>query len=239
MNTSAALSRILVAFAAFAFPVLLLLGALRSTLSHAFLRYEYTRPGFPADAYGFSVGDRVILGNYALDYLYNGENIDFLAAFTLSARQCLGSYANNSAGTCPMFSQAALAHMEDVKKLTTMAFAFALGLAIAAGAMVLMTWRSLAYRRAILRGVYLGSMLTLATLATLAVIAAAAWDRAFDVFHEFFFAAGTWRFPFSDTLIRLYPERLFVDAAIVIIISLTLPCLLALYLCAPGGGKRL
>ena len=31
-----------------------------------------------------------------------------------------------------------------------------------------------------------------------------------------FFAAGTWRFPFSDSLIRLYPEQLFVDASLVI-----------------------
>ncbi len=236
MNHSARIARLLVVGAALAFPTLLLLGALRLVLSHEFLRYEYTRPGFPADPYGLTTEDRLALGFYAIDYLLNGENIEFLGSLTLAADQCLSGYENEDA--CPMFSQAALGHMEDVKYITNLSFAFGLGLAIAACATVILTRRSATYRRAILRGLHLGSMLTLAALASLAVIAAAIWDRAFDVFHELFFAAGTWRFPFSDTLIRLYPERLFVDAAIAIIALVALSCLLALYLWARASNRQ-
>ncbi len=228
MNPSDRLSRLLLVGAALAFPALLLLGALRLVLSYSFLRYEYTRPGFPSDPYGLSAADRLSLGYHALDYLLNGESIEFLGDLTLSAEQCLGAYNNDD--TCPMFSQAALTHMEDVKGIINILFAFGLGLGIIACAAVTLAWRSIAYRRAILRGMRLGSLLTLAALATLGVIAGTTWERAFDVFHELFFAAGTWRFPFADTLIRLYPERLFVDAAIVIVVLVTLPCLLALYL---------
>ena len=54
------------------------------------------------------------------------------------------------------------------------------------------------------------------------MLSIAAWDRSFDAFHEVFFAAGTWRFPFSDSLIRLYPEQLFMDAALLIAIFVSL-----------------
>ena len=56
------------------------------------------------------------------------------------------------------------------------------------------------------------------------------WDRAFDAFHEVFFAAGTWRFPYSDSLIRLYPEQLFVDAALLIAIFTSLSAVVLLRL---------
>ncbi|MCY4069952.1 MAG: TIGR01906 family membrane protein [Chloroflexi bacterium] len=235
MNHSARIARLLVVGAALAFPAFLLLGALRLVLSHEFLRYEYTRPGFPADPYGLTREDRLALGFYAIDYLLNGETIEFLSSLTLTADQCLGGHKNED--TCPMFSKAALGHMEDVKYITNLTFAFGLGLAIAACATVIFVRRSATYRRAILRGLHLGSVLTLAVLASLAVVAAATWNRAFDAFHELFFAAGTWRFPFSDTLIRLYPERLFVDAAIAIIVLVATPCLLVLLLYARTSNK--
>ncbi len=235
MNHSARIARLLVVGATLAFPALLLLGALRLVLSHEFLRYEYTRPGFPADPYGLTREDRLALGFYAIDYLLNGEGIEFLGSLTLAADQCLNEYKNED--TCPMFSEAALGHMEDVKYITNLTFAFGLGLAIAVCATVILARRSAVHRRAILRGLHLGSMLTLGALMSLAVIAAATWNRAFDAFHDLFFAAGTWRFPFSDTLIRLYPERLFVDAAIVIIVLVATPCLLVLFLHARTSYK--
>ena len=228
MIHKAQIARLLVVGFTLAFPALLVLGAVRLALTHAFLRLEYTRPGFPTDPYGFSTADRLDLGFFAIDYLLNGEGIEFLGSLALSAEKCWPQGTVEE--TCPMFSQAALGHMKDVKQVTNSAFAFGFGLAVLAWSAVLLAWRSTTYRLAILRGLYLGSILTLAVLATLAVVVTATWDTAFDVFHELFFAAGTWRFPFSDTLIRLYPERLFVDAAIAIIVLVSSPCLLVLFL---------
>ena len=228
MNHKAQIARLLVVGFALAFPALLVLGAVRLTLTHAFLRFEYTRPGFPSDPYGFSTADRLDLGYYAIDYLLNGEGIEFLGSLALSAEKCWPQGSVEE--TCQMFSEAALGHMKDVKQITNLAFAFGFGLAVVAGSSVVLAWRSAAYRQAIRRGLHLGSILTLAVLVTLVVVIAATWDTAFDVFHDLFFAAGTWRFPFSDTLIRLYPERLFVDAAIAIIVLVSSPCLLDLFL---------
>jgi uncharacterized membrane protein len=38
----------------------------------------------------------------------------------------------------------------------------------------------------------------------------------FVAFHQVFFAAGTWTFEYSDTLIRLFPNRFWFDAALTI-----------------------
>lgn len=235
MNHSAGLARLLVVGAALAFPALLFLGAARLLLSQEFLRFEYTRPGFPVDPYGLTTADRLALGVHAIDYLLNGEGIDFLASLTMAREQCLNAFSPED--TCPMFSRAALGHMQDVKSITSLAFAFGLSLAIASCATVYAARRSTTYRRAILRGLHLGSSLTLTVLLTLMVLAAAAWNHAFDAFHDLLFAAGTWRFPFSDTLIRLYPERLFVDAAIAISALVAAPCLLVLFLHARTRNK--
>ena len=62
----------------------------------------------------------------------------------------------------------------------------------------------------------------------MAILSIASWDRAFDAFHEVFFAEGTWRFPYSDSLIRLYPEQLFIDAALFVAVFVTLCALTVL-----------
>lgn len=233
MNHRKQIARLLVVGFALAFPALLLLGAFRLVLSHEFLRFEYTRPGFPIDPYGFTTENRLELGSLGIDYLLNGAGIDFLGSRTLAAEQCLRPV--NDQGACPMFSATELRHMEDVKQITSSLFAIGLGLGLLAFLSAILSWRSSTYRRAIRRGLGLGSLLTLLILGTLAVVGAVTWDKAFDALHELFFAAGTWRFPFSDTLIRLYPERLFVDATIAIVVLIALPCLLVLSLTARSG----
>jgi uncharacterized membrane protein len=40
-----------------------------------------------------------------------------------------------------------------------------------------------------------------------------AWEWFFESFHRIFFEGDTWRFPSSDTLIRLYPDEFWVGVA--------------------------
>jgi len=37
------------------------------------------------------------------------------------------------------------------------------------------------------------------------------WDSAFVLFHRVFFTGDTWLFPYSDTLIRLFPVNFWQD----------------------------
>lgn len=43
------------------------------------------------------------------------------------------------------------------------------------------------------------------------------WGDFFTTFHRIFFEGDTWTFPLSDTLIRLFPMRFWIDVAIVIV----------------------
>ncbi|MCY3574811.1 MAG: TIGR01906 family membrane protein [Chloroflexi bacterium] len=202
---------------------LLLMTAARLLLSYEFLRIEYQRPGFPPDSYGFSASDRLTYGRYAIDYLFNAESVAFLAELRLPRGLCFLPTAD--ADDCALFNAAELRHMQDVKQLTQVAFALAAACALCIGLALWRDWR------AGLEGLQLGAWLTVALIGGLGVVALAAWDSAFDRFHELFFAAGSWRFPYSDSLIRLYPQQLFVDAALFIAAFCAVGAGLTLLLC--------
>ncbi len=206
-------------FVSLALPFLLVMASLRLLLSYEFLRFEYQRAGFPADFYGFSTADRLEYGMPAIEYLFSAEGVDTLAGLRLPHEKCWR--LTESAADCPLFTGRELRHLEDAKRVLSLAFWAATGCLVSLGCFMLATlWPSgSAHWRArlgseIRRGMKRGAFLTLGMNLALATAAAAAWDLAFEVFHGIFFAAGTWRFPFSDSLIRLYPEQLFVDAAI-------------------------
>jgi integral membrane protein (TIGR01906 family) len=75
-------------------------------------------------------------------------------------------------------------------------------------------WRQ---SRASLRsGLLGGSLLTIGIIATIVILAITSWDFFFTQFHRVFFAEGTWVFLYSDTLIRLFPEQFWFDAALLI-----------------------
>ena len=220
--TSARLLRLILrCYIMLALPFLLLLAGARLLLSYEFLRFEYTRPGFPADPYGFTTEDRLEYGMEAISFLFNAKGVEELARLRLPRERCWQPSADASG--CPLFTARELGHLEDAKRLLSIGFTASVLCLLAvffATVCVIFGPIRVILRRAILSGFSAGLMhgayLTLAIIVALAAFAAAAWDRAFDMFHEILFPAGNWRFPFSDSLIRLYPEQLFVDAAFVI-----------------------
>jgi len=183
-------------------PTVLLLLSARLVMTPLFLKLEYNRPGFPEDAYGFTQAERLHYAPYALNYLLNDADIDYLADLTFSDGQFL-------------FTQRELRHMEDVKIVTRRAFqllSFVGGLSIIGG---IVLWRRGA-KHAILDGLITGSVLTLGIISSVVILAITAWDVFFTTFHQLFFEGNTWRFAYSDTLIRLFPEQFWFDAAFTI-----------------------
>jgi len=211
-----------------AVPILLTVFSIRLVMSYQFLYFEYQRSDFPVDFYGFTTEDRLEYAPYAIDYLLNGEDIDFLGDLRLPVEKCW----RPSDGTidCPMYEAEALRHMVDVKVVTETTFALAFALTLGVLLIFFIAYRNHSYRLSIRRGLTYGSMLTLGLIATIVVLAMTAWDFFFDTFHELFFEEGTWRFAFSDTLIRLFPERFWFDASITIGVFTTIGALLILAL---------
>ena len=230
-------------FFTLAVPLLLVMAGVRLLLSYEFLRFQYQRPGFPADIFGLTTADRLEYGMFAITFLFSADGDDELSRVRLPREKCWQPSA--SAADCPLFNQTELGHLRDVRRILQAGFALAiLCLFVAIFCLFAVIFCQIAaisrseFSSEVRRGLQRGANLTLAIIFTLAVISLAAWDRAFDAFHEVFFAEGTWRFPFSDSLIRLYPEQLFVDAAVAIGCFTAICSLVILVLVWVGERRR-
>ena len=198
----AVLKFILRTFLTIAFPLLVVLVIVRLIMTPAFLTLEYNRPGFPADFYGLTREERLEYAPYAIDYLFNGEDVTFLGDLTFPD------------GT-PMFNVRELRHMHDVKIVTQIAFGAALVLGISYAVVVIFLWRR-GWRTTLRQALFSASLLTLGIIFSIVFVAVLNWDFFFTAFHTLFFEDDTWYFAYSDTLIRLFPEQFWFDAALLI-----------------------
>lgn len=182
--------------------VMLILTSVRILITPAFVHVEYRTPNFPPDRYGFTREDRLYWSMIALDYLLNDEGISFLEELQFED----GSQVYNARE---------LKHMVDVKNVVRAALivwyvsliaVFLFGIWAYWGGW----WQ--VYKLGLSRGGWITVILVAVTM--LAVLIA--FSVFFVFFHEIFFDTGTWIFRFSDTLIRLFPERFWRDTFIAI-----------------------
>lgn len=195
-------------------PIFLALTGVRLVMTGTFLKVEYNRPGFPADRFGFTTEDRLRYAPYAVEYLRNDADIRYLGDLTLGGE--------------PMYTEKELQHMEDVKVVTRAAFAAhtILTLALAVAALAL-AWRP-ATRRALRRAWLNGGLFTIFLIITVVVMALLSWDTFFTGFHHVFFEGNSWLFSTSSTLIRLFPEQFWFDAALAVGVLTILGALLVM-----------
>lgn len=206
--------RVISVLVGLALPVMILAVALRAVTAPWLVRWEYGKPDFPPDPYGLTTAERVRLAEVCVEYLARDAGIDLLADLELEGR--------------PAFNERELAHMVDVQRL----FWAILRAGMAAGAVVFGGTVGLLARRTTrplaadaLRG---GALLTLALLAATGGLMLTAWDVFFTGFHELLFPPDTWTFPTSDTLIRLYPERFWMDVGMAIVGAVLIQAVLVL-----------
>jgi integral membrane protein (TIGR01906 family) len=189
-----------------ALPVLLGFMNIRLLISPAFLRWEYNKPNFPADRYGFTKQERLELAPVAVEFLASPESPD--GAIRLLREQ---SYDGE-----PLYDQRELDHMVDVKRRTDIMFRmmWAAGAIVVLGTAVL-AWRPRT-RPAAWQGLFNGSILTGLILAAILAYILIGWNSFFTRFHELLFPPGTWTFDYSTTLIRLFPEKFWFDVGVLI-----------------------
>ena len=190
---------------ALAIPLALIGLAIRVMLSPLYYTIECNMPYFPPDNYGFTKADRMKWAPYAVNYLTNSADISYLGDLKFDD------------GT-PLYNERELSHMDDVKRVTKgalNAWYVSLVLLVALGA-----WASFGgwwqdYRLGLMRGGWL--MVGLAVAIGLIVVVGIVVDpnifwNFFAGFHHLFFTGDSWLFLFSDTLIRLFPLRFWMDA---------------------------
>jgi len=183
--------RALVWIVALLTPVVLVLTTVRLLIFPVFLNFEYNTPNFPADTYGFTIEDRLYWSEITMDYLLNPEGISFLADLRFE-------------DGATVYNQRELGHMVDVKNALKGA------LAVWRLSVGLWAWRGnwlTSYRQGLSRG----GWLTVLLVAAILFFVMLSFGVFFTAFHNVFFQPGTWRFLYSDTLIRLFPERFWRD----------------------------
>jgi len=179
-------------------PFVLIMASIRVLLNPFFLDYEYNSANFPADDFGFTTADRLKWGKPSLEYLVNNQGIDFLANLKFDD------------GTS-IYNERELSHMLDVKNLIQAAL---LGWYIALGFLVVVwfwSWRA-KWSEKFWRAISRGGIATIGLIAAILLGVLLDFDALFRGFHAIFFTGDTWLFYIDDTLIRLFPEKLWSDA---------------------------
>ncbi len=179
-------------------PFFLIMTSIRILLNPFFLDYEYNLPNFPPDEFGFSTQDRLYWGKISLDYLTNREGIEFLGDLQFQD------------GT-PFYNERELSHMLDVKNLIQKALVVwycAIGVLLG-----LYIWsRVKKWSDVFWRGVSRGGLLTVGIIVAVLIGVVLNFEALFTQFHHLFFTGDTWLFYTNDSLIRLFPEKLWSDA---------------------------
>jgi integral membrane protein (TIGR01906 family) len=198
------LRRILIVIIALTIPFLLVVANIRLVANPWFIQFEYNRPGFPADVYGFTLEQRTPL---ALAGLYSvvpeGAGMIELEQAKLPNGE-------------PAFNAREIKHMLDVRVLMATVFPLAILISSALIVLAIVFRKSEVYRDTVPQGLRAGATLTLILLGGLIAYILINFEAFFLQFHQLFFEGDSFAFRDDDTLIRLYPEQLWSDASILI-----------------------
>jgi integral membrane protein (TIGR01906 family) len=184
-------------------PLAIVPGVVRLLATGPYLVFEYSKTDFPVDTFGFTHAQRLEYASVNLQYLTENRPIEFLAGQILVD----GS---------PQYNNRELSHMQDVQNVfqkvwTTGKVAFIL---------FLLSCLTLTFtkdgRMPFASALKTGGLLLAGLFVFIGGSALVAWRAWFVIFHQFFFIPGSWTFYYSDTLIRLFPEKFWVDAALTI-----------------------
>jgi integral membrane protein (TIGR01906 family) len=193
-------SRLLSVVIATLTPMVILLSVLRIMMTPIFPQVEYRLPGFPEDTYGFTLPDRLHWSQVSMDYLLSNDSI---AVFD--------QYKQNDGS--PLYTPRELVHMDDVKHLVSA------GRTVWLVILILFVGISLyIYLRRLEKpwyiGIRAGGYVTLALIGLMLMSTFSNFDWLFTEFHHLFFTGDSWLFLYSDTFIRLFPIRFWMDAFI-------------------------
>lgn len=187
-------------------PLMLLLSNLYVIATPTYIHYEYSKPGFPPTAL-YDDAERLSLAQATLHYMRSGEDAGYLVSLQSQGR--------------PVYNTREVRHLVDAKRVMSAAFwvhGICAALLLVAAAVY---WRQPALLPELLRAIAVGCLALFALLAGIGLLAYANFNLFFTAFHRLFFEGDTWLFPYSDTLIQLFPLPFWMDATF-ILASLTL-----------------
>lgn len=172
--------------------------------SPSYPAWEYQR--IEPDRYGFSFEERLELADATLDYLQRSETASEVI-YLLEELRLPGT--DN-----PVYNAAEIGHMLDVKNVAdSFKTAMWLLLVVVIGGLIFLFARPetrIQGAKALLQG----GVFTVTAVILVMIFIGIGWGIFFTLFHNIFFASGTWTFAYSDSLIRLFPEQFWFDFAL-------------------------
>ena len=181
-------------------PIILVGIPIKLAFTPWFVEFEYTMRNLPPDPYGLDSEARLELALLGLESVLSDEGMEkFKKARLPNGRKA--------------FTEREIKHMEDVKGVLEI-FNTLFYLAVSVWLAGLIIKRSLRW---------IGKVLVLSSLLTLLIglgslgISLYDYDLAFEVFHNYVFDPYSWRFRYSDTLLRVYPMQFWFDGTVFVV----------------------
>ena len=182
-------------------PFVMMMSGVVLVFTNEFLQFEYRDQNFPPDPYGFTLEQRIEYGTASVNYI-----TDMLNKFP---DEYLAGLQKDD-GT-PLYNERELSHMKDVKTVFQTARGVMAGMIVF---IILTGWLVSKKPDALpgfLRALSMGSCLTLILMAVIGFGIVTGFDAFFEQFHHLFFTGDSWLFYADDSLIRLFPEKLWSD----------------------------
>jgi integral membrane protein (TIGR01906 family) len=188
-----------------AVPVILVVNGIRLVTNDRYVEAVYDHGGVPDDRYGLPANERERLALVGLRSIEPSttEGVDLLREARLPNGE-------------PAFNAREVTHMEDVRTAVARAYRFQVIAAVAIGVLALLLGLLTSMRSLVPVALARGAVLTGALAVVVGIVAATSYSWFEEPFHWLFFEGETWRFEETDTLRRLYPDRFWLDTAVVI-----------------------
>ena len=188
-----------------AVPAVLAVNGIRLLTNDRYVEAVYDYGGVPDDRYGLAAADRERLALVGLRSIEpsTADGIGLLQEARLPNGE-------------PAFNARELAHMADVRTAVSRAYRFQIIAVIAIGILALLLGLLSTTRAVVPVALVRGALLTVVVAVVVGIVAATSYGSFETPFHSLFFEGETWRFEETDTLRRLYPDRFWLDTAVVI-----------------------
>ncbi len=209
---SPAYQRLLSLLLILSFPLVSLGLSVRLTFHEWFINYEYSKGNFPKDRWGMPDNLRKELAKLGLRAVLSEEGLE---AFK-KARLPDGRKA---------FNHREIKHMKDVNELLSILFPLTYS-----GAVLWIIGLAFTLNRA--KVLMLSGAFSIALISVLTAAALSNYDLAFEVFHNLVFDPTSWRFRYTDTLLRIYPMKFWFDGTVTVV---GMSCLLSTITLLVGG----
>ena len=206
-NLPTAATRLIQILIGLALPVALILSNVFLVATDAFIHHAYTTASFPADnsvppsGYSLPRAEREALAKLGLASVVQPDGIPLL------------EQARFEQGGELAFNEREIGHMRDVNVLFQQVrrVLWIAWIVLLAGALLLFFSGE---RRALWRSLWVSSIASLIAFVALGIFMAVGFNVFFTAFHRVFFQGDTWLFLYSDTLIRIYPTKLWFDISL-------------------------